>query len=120
MVLEIWYVCFDFMEKNAKQIEFALSCTYSVFTYFRPYHIVACINRQVGVTKVAISIIAFFVSSITFGLVERVGARARHTKRLSALLPVGDAFATYNINEFEQITDMSMLDGQCWTNYDSF
>ena len=34
MVLEIWYVCFDFMEKIAKQIEFALSCTYSVFTYF--------------------------------------------------------------------------------------
>ena len=38
MVLEIWYVCFDFMEKIAKQIEFALSCTYSVFTYFSaPY-----------------------------------------------------------------------------------
>ena len=34
MVLEIWYVCFDFVEKIAKQIEFALSCTYSVFTYF--------------------------------------------------------------------------------------
>ena len=34
MVLEIWYVCFDFMEKIAKQIEFALSCNYFVFTYF--------------------------------------------------------------------------------------
>ena len=30
------YVCFDFMEKIVKQIEFALSWTYSVFTYFKP------------------------------------------------------------------------------------
>ena len=61
-----------------------------------------------------------YLRNITVGLTERFDARARHTKRPSALLPVGDAFATYNINEFEQITDMSMLDGQCWTNYDSF
>ena len=34
MILEIWYVCFDFTEQIAKWIKFALSCTHSVFTPF--------------------------------------------------------------------------------------
>ena len=46
MVLEIWYVCFDFMEKIAKQIEFALSCTYSVFTYFKSRYIFQDVAMQ--------------------------------------------------------------------------